>query len=250
MKKKVLFAIFATVAAVIGSFGTSLFTQNVYAEPAKTTTTTTGATGSTGSASSTDTTEYVCLHEVSPFHITRWCEDLPANPDFTSGRESIARYILTLVANIYGMITDIAAYVAVILVMYGGFLYVTSSGDPAKNTRGRKVITNSLIGIVIIKSSDIIFKFIKTIAGGAKKESGADAAALAVYIGGRMLYWGGIIAVIMIIWGALQYSMSAGDPAKAVRARRTIVSASIGIGIMMLAAIIVTIVINTLNINN
>ena len=224
MKKKVLFAIFASVTAVLGLLGTSLFAQNA-------------------------TAANVCEHSSNFFSITRWCEDLPENPDFTTGKEEIANYILILVANIYGMITDIASYVAVILVMWGGFLYVTSSGDPGKSTKGQKTIINSLIGIVIVKGSDIIFKFIKSIATMAKGKNGS-VSEIAGYVGGRALFWGGIIAVIMIVWGALQYSMSAGDPGKATKGKKTIISACIGIGIMMLAAIIVTVVINTLDVNN
>ncbi len=229
MKKKILFAVFASAAAVFGLLGTSLLTQDA-------------------------TAANVCEHSGSPFGITRWCEDLSENPDFTSGKEEIAKYIITLIANIYGMITDIASYIAVILVMYGGFLYVTSSGDPGKSMKGQKTIVNSLIGIVIVKGSDIIFKLIKTIANNAQSTSGVGGAAgvgpLASYVGGRALFWGGIVAVIMIIWGALQYSMSAGDPGKAAKGKKTIISACIGIAIMMLAAIIVTVVINTLDVNN
>lgn len=228
MKKKILFAVFALAASTIGLLSTSLLTNNAMA------------------------VDYVCEHSGSPFGITRWCEELPADPDFTQGKEHIANYILILVANIYGMITDIAAYVAVALVMYGGFLYVTSSGDPGKSARGQKTIINSLIGIVIVKGSDIIFKFIKGLATGAAGASGAGAGvgSLLSYVGGRALFWGGIVAVIMVIWGALQYSMSAGDPSKATKGKKTIVSACIGIAIMMLAAIIVTVVINTLDVNN
>jgi hypothetical protein len=229
MKKKILFAVFALAAAVLGSLSTPLLAENA-------------------------TAANVCEHSGSPFGITRWCEDLPENPDFTKGRDEIAKYVLILVANIYGMITDVASYVAVILVMWGGFLYVTSSGDPGKSMKGQKTITNSLIGIVIVKGSDIIFKLIKTIATGAKSTSAVGATAgvapLASYVGGRALFWGGIIAVIMIIWGALQYSMSAGDPGKATKGKKTIISACIGIAIMMFAAIIVTVVINTLDVNN
>lgn len=229
MKKKILFAIFAFATAVLATAGTSLLTQKASAAN-------------------------VCDAGTAFWSITRWCEGLPENPDFTKGREEIAKYVLILVANIYGMITDVASYVAVILVMWGGFLYVTSSGDPGKSMKGQKTITNSLIGIVIVKGSDIIFKLIKTIATGAKSTANvggtAGVAPLASYVGGRALFWGGIIAVIMIIWGALQYSMSAGDPGKATKGKKTIISACIGIAIMMFAAIIVTIVINTLGVNN
>ncbi len=228
MKKKILFAIFAFAASVFGLVGTSLFSQAASAAP---------ATSGSG---------VVCTPG-GFFEITRWCENLPENPDFTTGRDAIASYVVTLIANIYGMITDVASYIAVILVMYGGFLYVTSSGDPGKSMKGQKTITNSLIGIVIVKGSDIIFKLVKTIAAGAATKSSVSE--LAGYVGGRALFWGGMIAVLMIVWGALQYAMSVGDPGKATKGKKTIISACIGIAIMMFAAILVTVVINTLDVN-
>ncbi len=229
MKKKILFAVFALAAAVIGSLSTPLLTQNA-------------------------TAANVCEHSGSPFGITRWCEDLPENPDFTGGRDEIAKYIITLVANLYGMITDIASYFAVLIVMYGGFLYMTSSGDPGKAMKGQKTIMNSVIGIVIIKGADIVFRFVKTLAIQAESTSGVGGAAgigpLASYVGGKAVFWGGIVAVIMIIWGALQYSASAGDPGKATKAKNTIIHASIGLTLMIVAAVIIMVVINTLNVNN
>ena len=54
----------------------------------------------------------------------------------------------------------------------------------------------------------------------------------------------------MIIWGALQYSASAGDPGKAAKAKKTIINASIGLALMIFAAIIVMVVINTLDVNS
>lgn len=238
--KKILFAIFASVTAVLGLLGTSLLTNNVSAiDPDK-------ASGSGGAAGTAGTVG--C--DPGPFYgITRWCEGLSENPDFTTGRDEIAKYILILVGNIYGMISDIAGYVAVILVMYGGFLYITSSGDPGKSMKGQKTIVNTLIGIVIIKGSDIVIKFVKAIATGAKGADINDPGGLAGYVGGKALFWGTVIAVLMVVWGALQYSMSAGDPGKATKGKKTIISACIGIGIMLLAAVIVMLVINTLGVN-
>ena len=238
--KKFLFAIFASVAAVTGLLSTSLLSQNVSAaEPSKKTTSSSSTTkGSSGG---------YCPHGAF-YSITRWCEGLDENPDFTGGeyKKDIAKYVLTIVANIYGMISDIAGYVAVILVMYGGFLYITSSGDPGKSMKGQKTIVNTLIGVVIVKGSDIVIKFVKAIATAADKENSKEG--LVAYVGGKALFWGGMISVLMIVWGALQYSMSAGDPGKATKGKKTIISACIGLAIMMLAAVIVVLVTNTLGV--
>ena len=121
--------------------------------------------------------------------------------------------------------------------------------------KGQKTIINSVIGLVIIKGADITFRLVKPLATQADATSGAGTsyagvAALASYVGGKAVFWGGIVAVIMIIWGALQYSASAGDPGKAAKAKKTIINASIGLALMIFAAIIVMVVINTLDVNS
>lgn len=50
--------------------------------------------------------------------------------------------------------------VAVIMVIYGGFLYVTAAGDDDKVGTGKKIIMYSIIGIIIIMAS---FALINTV---------------------------------------------------------------------------------------
>ena len=84
--KKFLFAIFASVAAVTGLLSTSLLSQNVSAaDPSKKTTSSSSTTkGSSGG---------YCPHGAF-YSITRWCEGLDENPDFTGGeyKKDIAKY--------------------------------------------------------------------------------------------------------------------------------------------------------------
>ncbi len=47
------------------------------------------------------------------------------------------------------ILTRLAALVAVGFVMYGGFRYITSQGDPESAKSARQTIINSLIGLVI-----------------------------------------------------------------------------------------------------
>jgi len=54
--------------------------------------------------------------------------------------------------------------IAVIVVIYGGFLYVTAGGEDEKTQTGKKSITYATIGILIILGS---YAFVNTIIGGA-----------------------------------------------------------------------------------
>lgn len=52
----------------------------------------------------------------------------------------------------------------------------------------------------------------------------------------------GIISVVMIIWGGITYSYSAGDPSKAQLAKRVITAAIIGLILSLMAFVILNVV--------
>lgn len=218
MKKKILFCLFALLASV----GSMLFVPTpTYADSL--------CKGSKAGA----------------LGITRWCEgltDTEIQEWKTGGREKIAATLKKIALNIGAMIAEIGAYIAVAFVMYGGFLYMTSSGDPGQAAKGKKVLTNAVIGIIITRIADLIMKTIRDLGNIA---NGTSAAGVAKDIANEFLFWGGAICVIMILWGGLQYTMSTGDPGKATKAKNTIVYAVIGLVIMILAGAIVNFAITT-----
>lgn len=54
----------------------------------------------------------------------------------------------------------IAAIIAVIFIIIGGFMYITSAGDPGKAGKGRTTLTNALIGLAIIVLSYLIVQIV------------------------------------------------------------------------------------------
>ena len=54
----------------------------------------------------------------------------------------------------------LAALVAVIFVVYGGFRFTTAQGAPEGIAAGKKTLTNALIGLVIAVLSSQIVKFL------------------------------------------------------------------------------------------
>ena len=55
---------------------------------------------------------------------------------------------------------QLAGYLAVGWVMYGGFRFITSQGDPEGVKAARNTITNAVIGIVIVVLSATIVSFV------------------------------------------------------------------------------------------
>lgn len=67
-------------------------------------------------------------------------------------------------------IRNASAFLAVILIVYAGFLYITSGGDEEKYRKAQGTLTSVIIGLVIIFLSALIITFvINTVTSGAIK---------------------------------------------------------------------------------
>ena len=71
-----------------------------------------------------------------------------------------------IVAAVIEILLQVAALVAVVFVMIGGFNFVTSQGEPDRTSKARGAIINALIGLVIAVLAAVITGFI---AGSIKK---------------------------------------------------------------------------------
>ncbi len=84
--------------------------------------------------------------------------------------------------NLYTTITRVIRWfigflgiIAVILIIYGGFLWMTSGGDPQKIDKAKTVLKNAVIGLIIIILAFAIVSFILNLltgGGGANKKPG------------------------------------------------------------------------------
>jgi hypothetical protein len=86
--------------------------------------------------------------------------------DTATGTQKI-QDIVTLIVNIFSIIVGI---VAVIMIVVGGFKYITSGGDSGNITSAKNTIVYAVIGLVIVALAQFIVKFVLnkvTTAGGA-----------------------------------------------------------------------------------
>jgi hypothetical protein len=92
--------------------------------------------------------------------IGQFANQCPQDTGLNCGPTSIAG-IFRLVIN---WALAIAFIAAVIILIYGGFLYITSAGNTEQSGKGKTAIYNALIGIVIIVLSytivQIVYRFI------------------------------------------------------------------------------------------
>lgn len=68
--------------------------------------------------------------------------------------------IWLIVAAIIEILLRVAAIVAVIFIIYGGFSYTTSQGDPEGTGRAKSTLVNALIGLAVAVMAAAIVSFI------------------------------------------------------------------------------------------
>lgn len=73
-----------------------------------------------------------------------------------SGTQGINK-IITDIINIFSIIVGI---VSVIMIIYGGFSYVTSGGDSGKVGNAKNTIIYAIIGLVIVALAQFIVQFV------------------------------------------------------------------------------------------
>ena len=67
----------------------------------------------------------------------------------TGGEGDIREFAKTILNFVLGFL----GFIAVVYVIYGGFLYIMSGGDDANVEKGKKIIMYAAIGIIIILAS-------------------------------------------------------------------------------------------------
>ncbi len=166
--------------------------------------------------------------------------------------------IWTIVVNIITDITVIAAYLVIGYVIYGGYLYMFSGGDPGKVASGRKTLVQAFIGLAIVMSASIIMGAIRiALVGGSGNIANCASSGGCIDPGTmvtNLIHWvigiAGVVAVIFVVYGAISYITSSGDPGKAQKARNIILYALIGLIIVALAEAITAFVSNIIRQSN
>lgn len=64
------------------------------------------------------------------------------------------------VNSFYIYFAGVAGILAVIMIMYGGFHYITSLGNPQRMNQGKEIISNALIGIILVLTSYLLLNII------------------------------------------------------------------------------------------
>lgn len=78
----------------------------------------------------------------------------------TPGSDKLGGFIWRIVLNAVDIGLQLVGYVSVGFILYGGFLFLTSSGEAAGIAKAKTTITNAVIGLVISLASIAIVNLI------------------------------------------------------------------------------------------
>ena len=79
------------------------------------------------------------------------CENI--NSEASSSVDEVVKLVINLFSWVVGV-------VAVIMIIYGGFQYITAAGDSGKVSNAKNTILYALIGLVIVALAQVIVRFV------------------------------------------------------------------------------------------
>ncbi len=155
--------------------------------------------------------------------------------------EDSTKFVWIIILNIVYDLFVVVGTIAVGFIIYAGYAFLTSGGDPSKAAKARKSLVSSIAGIILSLSSTIL---VNTISNFIKPSENADE----VLTGGLNLAYavGGVIATVFIVYGGYQYLVSSGDPSKVRKGRQILIYAVIGLVVVLAAAAITNFVIGAI----
>lgn len=78
----------------------------------------------------------------------------------TPDKDKMAAFVWTIILNVAFDLFLVSGYLATVFIMYGGYLYIFSTGDAGKAAKGKRTITTAVIGLVIVVLSSVISNLI------------------------------------------------------------------------------------------
>ncbi len=168
-------------------------------------------------------------------------------------------FVWKIILNILIDLLVVVGYASMIFIIYGGYQFMMSQGDPGKAASGKKTLTSAIIGMVIALSASVLVNTgmvilsINTAGGNLDKCTGSECNRLGenftqVQVQNAFTWAytvAGLVAVAFIIFGGIKYVTSQGDPGKARSATQTIVYAVVGLIVVLMAAAITALVITS-----
>jgi hypothetical protein len=148
-----------------------------------------------------------------------------------------------LLQNFLATMQKIIVTLALVFIVIGAIMYVTSAGDSGQIESAKKAITMAMLGLAIGIGAPSILKEISSILGWtATGDTVANAKTLsqiAVNVLNFLLGIFGVLAIIMMVIGGIMYLTSAGDEDRIDTGKKIFTYAIVGAVVAMAAMVLV-----------
>lgn len=149
----------------------------------------------------------------------------------------------TFLDGVLGFARNIVVILALVFLVIGAILYITSGGNDKRIGAAKSAITAALIGLAIVMVAPAFLKELAGVLGWSDLPSQASDALSLTQIATNVLNFLlsviGIIAIIMFLIGGMMYLTSAGDEKRAETGKGIVKAAIIGIIVAFSALVIV-----------
>ena len=175
------------------------------------------------------------------------CETNSFSGNKTPSETELKNDIWIIAGNVATDIAVIAAYLIIGYVIYGGYLYIFSEGDPGKTAIAKKTLSRAFIGLAIVLSANLIMESIRIALVGKSGNigncaKGENECVTAEQMVTNLINWfigiAGVVSLIFLVYGGILYITSAGDAGKVQKAKNMIMYSIIGLIIVALATTI------------
>jgi hypothetical protein len=150
--------------------------------------------------------------------------------------------IWTIVANIAYDLLVVAGIITVFVMVFGGFTYMTSTGNADKASKGQNTMIGGMIGAIISISASAIVGFLadNLTKGSAVDAYGqltnvSDGSGLVMGALNTLYFIVGAVAVIMIIYSGFLYTAARGKDENVKRAKTSLTYAVAGFAMALMA---------------
>ena len=152
-----------------------------------------------------------------------------------------------LISHFLAGLQAIIGWLAVIMIVIGGIVYITSAGKSSQLELGKKILTFALLGFAIAVAAPSILKEIMALAGNGSGTSNGgsviaqatDVRVILMKILDFIITLVGIIATIGFVISGFNFIAAGGDSGRADKARKGLMYSIIGVVVAGTALIVI-----------
>lgn len=163
----------------------------------------------------------------------------PVNTNFTNPLNF--KTVDELLSNVLVAVQRIIGTLALVFIVIGAVMILSSAGNPEMVERGKKAITMAIIGLAIGVAAPSLLKELATIIGWGPGTAipALTLSQIAVNVLQFLLGVAGVLTLIMLVIGGIMYLTSAGDEDRIAIGKKIFFNSLIGIVIILASMVLV-----------